>query len=527
MKHTAEGLAAYVSDCLKKNTKYMFGALMEPITEELIERVTSRYPNQYPPERVEELRACIGTDCYGTDCSGLIKSYYWGGIGSEEYDEGTDWNSGKLLLCSAESNDITTLPEIPGLCLYMKGHVGVYLGNGKVIQSTHSEKFGDGVVMADLKQQAWTKWFMCPLVAYPELPKTALKQLKVKEITKGNSFIQKLERLFWAAKIVSGKTGRMLLTEMAGFMKERNNNLSLETNMVRRMSETTKQQENVLTESGYIDLAWQMNKRWYKGILRDKIGLLARLGNLIQRDYLDFTEATKEQIEEFCKRNPAIVVKDMHLSGGAGIRVYRKLPKGEEWERLVDEWKGYSQAERINHHLLAEKMLYPHPQLAAVFPGALCSVRIHTALCGDEVKIVLCSSVRFGRKGSDINLCDKGYTVYLDEYGKSMGGAMNEFSMRLQQRHADTKAEFATVEIPYWEECIKLVKAAAKRVPEVPFIGWDVAVTEQGPEIIEGTFISGNVMKQQLYLAMTGKCMGLLQQMEEIRDFVLKYDEEK
>ena len=40
--------------------------------------------------------------------------------------------------------------------------------------------------------------------------------------------------------------------------------------------------------------------------------------------------------------------------------------------------------------------------------------------------------------------------------------------------------------IPYWEELKKLGAAAHKDLPQIKFIGWDGAITENGRELIEG-----------------------------------------
>jgi hypothetical protein len=41
-------------------------------------------------------------------------------------------------------------------------------------------------------------------------------------------------------------------------------------------------------------------------------------------------------------------------------------------------------------------------------------------------------------------------------------------------------------QVPFWPELIDMAKKAALHVPENRSIGWDIAVTENGPELIEG-----------------------------------------
>ena len=66
-----------------------------------------------------------------------------------------------------EKGSIATLPETKGLIVWKKGHVGVYIGNGKVIES-HGTKYG--VIKTSLTKTVndtkWTNWFKCPYIDY-------------------------------------------------------------------------------------------------------------------------------------------------------------------------------------------------------------------------------------------------------------------------------------------------------------------------------------------------------------------------
>lgn len=46
-------------------------------------------------------------------------------------------------------------------------------------------------------------------------------------------------------------------------------------------------------------------------------------------------------------------------------------------------------------------------------------------------------------------------------------------------------------QIPNWEHAINVVKTAAEKIPQCRFIGWDVAFTEKGVELIEGNHNPG------------------------------------
>ena len=61
---------------------------------------------------------------------------------------------------------VSELPELPGVCLWKPGHVGVYVGDGRVIEAKGTKY---GVVLTPLKglgATKWTHWFLCPYIDY-------------------------------------------------------------------------------------------------------------------------------------------------------------------------------------------------------------------------------------------------------------------------------------------------------------------------------------------------------------------------
>lgn len=166
---TAKGLVKYVKKLLTQTTVYLFGTMGTYVTPENVEAKQKQYPEWYTKERVEDLKRYYPYEGFvGFDCSGLIKSYYFGGIGVPLYSPEKDLNSQRMLECAEKKGTMQTLPEIPGVCLYMKDHVGVYVGNGKVVECTPSAQFGNGVVMTKLEARPWEQWFYCPFVSYEQ-----------------------------------------------------------------------------------------------------------------------------------------------------------------------------------------------------------------------------------------------------------------------------------------------------------------------------------------------------------------------
>lgn len=174
--YTNEGLVNHCKWALHSKTKYMWGGIMRTITPEYIKLLSGipAYKEQYPASRINNLNEFVGKGYYGCDCVGLIKSYYWsgnlnGGGGSKYYGKPgfPDVNAHGMYNAATVKGSIGTLPNIAGLILYSKTnpHVGVYIGNGMVIECTLSKR-GDGVVMSHVNDFKWEQWFECPYISY-------------------------------------------------------------------------------------------------------------------------------------------------------------------------------------------------------------------------------------------------------------------------------------------------------------------------------------------------------------------------
>lgn len=203
--YTNEGLVKHAEKALKDNTRYMWGGIYRPITENYIQQLYKIYgKKQYSEARINELRKYIGKNYYGVDCVGLVKSYYWsgspdGGRGSKNYGKPgyPDVNAGGMFKAATEKGAIDTLPEIPGLILYSTTHphVGVYVGNGEVIESTLSIR-GDGVTKTKVKNwTGWTHWFKCPYIEYSE---NKPEKEKSPEIKSGDKVVIKNTAIYYS-----------------------------------------------------------------------------------------------------------------------------------------------------------------------------------------------------------------------------------------------------------------------------------------------------------------------------------------
>lgn len=125
-------------------------------------------------KEVEKMPTLYKLGCFGNkktkgyllwDCSGLIKGVLWGYPSNGKYGSNgvPDINADTLITkCRNVSSNFADISV--GEMVWLKGHCGVYVGNGKVIES--SPKWENGVQVTKLNQRMWLKHGLLPYVDY-------------------------------------------------------------------------------------------------------------------------------------------------------------------------------------------------------------------------------------------------------------------------------------------------------------------------------------------------------------------------
>ncbi len=166
-------------------TVYMMGTFGAPVSEKLISQKVNQYPQNYSAGRQGLLRGKIPDAPWAFDCVGLIKGILWGwtadrskSFGGAKYrsNDVPDINANTMAKRCLQRSE--TMEQIlPGEAVYMNGHIGVYVGNGKVVESTLTGRY-DGVVITDLAYRKWQGHGKLPWITYetekisqPEEPK--------------------------------------------------------------------------------------------------------------------------------------------------------------------------------------------------------------------------------------------------------------------------------------------------------------------------------------------------------------------
>lgn len=191
-------------------------------------------------------------------------------------------------------------------------------------------------------------------------------------------------------------------------------------------------------------------------------------------------------------------IEDFVLKPVDGVKGYgilslgRRLGPKAEWESLPTgrPMDATSIAEHCRgmrgHRFLVQARLRAHPVLAQLVPGVLSSFRIIT-IRNDGIQLVA-AALRAGRGhvAAD-NLAQGGIAVPVNiETGVcGEGTELMRLLTRSIRCHPVSHIAFAGLQVPEWEFVKALVHQAAEKFWFCRTLGWDVALTDRGPMIIE------------------------------------------
>lgn len=170
------------------------------------------------------------------------------------------------------------------------------------------------------------------------------------------------------------------------------------------------------------------------------------------------------------------------LDIAAGGRQLRHPISGQQWS--VEQWT--DELNLAPDGWLLEEYLPQHPEIAAINPSSVNTLRIWVLERGGEFKSHH-AVLRIGRAGSQVdNTTSGGFGCVVDmETGRLRAGLDLKRPHEPILRHPDTGVELPGRPVPYWDESLALGAKALSLFPEMRFAGLDVAITPTGPAMIE------------------------------------------
>ncbi len=224
-------------------------------------------------------------------------------------------------------------------------------------------------------------------------------------------------------------------------------------------------------------------------IMSQKHLFYQRFSGLIQRESIYVPEVTYEEFSAFFDRHETVVLKPDIGIMGRGIE---KLRTAEVKDRKA--LFEICQEKRF----LAEQLICQHEALEAV-SSCVNSVRINGARDRKGTVRLVGACLKCGRQGAAADNFHSGGIAYpLDlETGVVTGPGRNNTEIRDYERHPGSGVYMPGFQLPCWEAVRTCAVQAMEQMPELGYVGWDIAVTPEGAELIEGNchWPGGNIIQ--------------------------------
>lgn len=233
------------------------------------------------------------------------------------------------------------------------------------------------------------------------------------------------------------------------------------------------QRKTYLTNGKNNQIVRMFNDKSYWHILDNKNEFNDYFKKYLKRDYLN-PNFTKEDLNRFLKDKSNIIVKPINGIGGEGIKIINSKEKD-----IYEKYNSY----------LLEEVIIQHKKLNELYGKSVNSLRIFTFYDGKD-SYFLQAILKVGNNGVIDNFSSGGMYAFVDDKGIVITPAIDKDD-NIFGIHPISKKQILGFKVPLFDEAIKLVLEAAKELPQIKYIGWDVAISDKGPCIIEGNSYPG------------------------------------
>ncbi|MBA7596407.1 hypothetical protein ES703_03377 [subsurface metagenome] len=199
------------------------------------------------------------------------------------------------------------------------------------------------------------------------------------------------------------------------------------------------------------------------------------------------------------------VVKPLGSLGGKGIMIFEELISPETIRS--NDGKNYSlnevislmekdievrQSKEDNYKgYIIEEKIEQDPAMNVLSGKSLNTIRVSTLITNNNEILIDFGMLRVGREGSITdNLHQGGYVVNINVENGSIGektfGYKEEGGPWIEEKEERIKDFFTDCKVPFWHDIVSLAKKAASFSPELRSVGWDIAISKNGPVLMEG-----------------------------------------
>lgn len=244
------------------------------------------------------------------------------------------------------------------------------------------------------------------------------------------------------------------------------------------------ERKTIITRGINNEIMKKYNDEKYFKYFNDKSLFNEKFNAYLNREWLYLTGDNFEEFDKFLKRKKEIMIKPTVGSCGKGVD---KVSLNE-----VEDMKMFYDKLIDDNTRLVEEVAVQCEQIGKLHPNSINTVRVVTLK--DKVVVAF---LRMGNKGNVVdNFNHEGLVAPIDIKDGVIKYVAIDKKHNEYKEHPFTKEKIVGLEIPRWNEIVELCEKAAKEIPEIGYIGWDVCVGKKDVFLIEGNEFPGHDLYQ-------------------------------
>lgn len=245
---------------------------------------------------------------------------------------------------------------------------------------------------------------------------------------------------------------------------------------------SNKQRKTFITRGINTEYIKALNNRNFYYKFDNKIEFNKIFKEFVKRDFLDLNKSEIKEFEKFVSLHPTFIAKPVDKSGGEGIEkleIRKETDLKELYNRLKSEKK-----------YLLEEFVIQSKFMNDIFPKSVNTLRFVTIRRNGKTVIVH-RVIRIGNGNNVVdNFHNGGMYSIINEYGIVEKPAIDR-NGNIYSKHPITGHIIEGLVIENFEEIERFIIKASEVIPEVGYVGWDIAITDKGPIMIEGNNLPG------------------------------------
>ena len=238
------------------------------------------------------------------------------------------------------------------------------------------------------------------------------------------------------------------------------------------------ERNRILTYKKWITVL-KYNDENFTHLLKNKEDFNNYFHNYIGRNWLFSKGLSYTTFVSFLMQYHRAFIKPVDGLEGFGCKIV-EYDSGADYHQLYETL--------IKSRYMIEEVVVQHPLM--VFGNkSVNTIRVYT-IYDKKIRKAICikTTLRVGIGDSIVDNSHSGGISYEVDLNTgivdSRGWRINGESDYLY--HPGTDICMMGMKIPFWDKVLNICEDAASLIPQVSFIGWDVAITQNGPILIEG-----------------------------------------